>query len=190
MDALTTAAHGAGLRVHLDGARIFNAQAALATPAARIAHDCDTVSFCFSKGLGCPVGSVICGSEATIAEARGRRKMLGGGMRQVGILAAAGLFALEQNVERLADDHSNAKRLAAGLRGLDAFAPNEPQTNIVVVDVLRGTVEGWLAGLRDAGVLAVAFGPRRLRMVTHLDVESSDIDEALIRIERAAVATA
>ena len=186
MDSLTAAAHGAALRVHLDGARLFNAQAALGAPAARIARDCDTVSFCFSKGLGCPVGSVICGSEEIIAEARRHRKMLGGGMRQVGILAAAGLYALEHNVERLAEDHANAKRLAAGLRRFEAFAPNEPQTNIVVVDVLRGTVDGWLAALREAGVLAVAFGPRRLRMVTHLDVETSEIDEVLARVERAA----
>ncbi len=186
MDALTAAAHGAGLRVHLDGARVFNAQAAIGVPAARIARDCDTVSFCFSKGLGCPVGSVVCGSSDTVAEARRHRKMLGGGMRQVGILAAAGLYALEHNAGRLGEDHANANRLAAGLRQFEAFVPNEPQTNIVVVDVVRGTVDGWLAALREAGVLAVAFGPRRLRMVTHLDVTTSDVDEALARIARTA----
>lgn len=185
MDGLTAAARTSGLRVHLDGARIFNAAVALGTPAARIARDCDSVSFCFSKGLGCPVGSVICGTREFVAEARRNRKMLGGGMRQVGVLGAAGLFALEWNVERLADDHANARDLAAGLRKLGPFAPNEPQTNIVVVDLLEGTVDRWLSALSDAGVLAVGFGPARLRMVTHLDVDAAAIREALQRVERA-----
>jgi threonine aldolase len=185
MDALTALAHSHGMAVHLDGARIFNAQAALRTPAARIARDCDSVSFCFSKGLGCPVGSVLCGSKDFIAEARRNRKMLGGGMRQVGILAAAGIYALENNVERMAEDNANARRLAAGLARFEAFAPNDPQTNIVVADVTRGELDDWLAAFRDVGVLAVAFGPQRMRMVTHLDVSPADIEEALTRIERA-----
>lgn len=190
MDALTGVAHEHGLAVHLDGARIFNAQAALGVPAARIARDCESVSFCFSKGLGCPVGSVLCGSEAFITEARRHRKMLGGGMRQVGILAAAGLYALEHNVDRLAEDHANARRLADGLREFDAFAPNEPQTNIVVADVLRGDLDDWLAAFRDAGVLAVGFGAQRMRLVTHLDISTADVDEALARIKRSIGAVA
>ena len=184
MDTLTGIARQHGVAVHLDGARIFNAQAALGVPAARIARDCDSVSFCFSKGLGCPVGSVLTGSTAFITEARRNRKMLGGGMRQVGILAAAGLYALEHNVDRLAEDHANAKRLAAGLSRIGPFVPNEPQSNIVVADVASGDLESWLRAFREAGVLAVAFGPQRMRMVTHLDVSTADIDEALRRIER------
>ena len=186
MDALTALAHRNGLRVHLDGARVFNAQAALGVPAARIARDADTVSFCFSKGLGCPVGSVLCGPRDFIQQARRNRKVLGGGMRQAGILAAAAIYALENNVERLPEDHANARRLADGLRAFDAFRPNQPQSNIVTADITRGTLDGWLAAFRDAGVLAVAFGPQRMRLVTHLNITSAAIDEALRRIARVA----
>ncbi len=188
MDALTATAHRAGMRVHLDGARIFNAQAALGVPAARIARDCDSVSFCLSKGLGCPVGSLLCGPRDYIAGARRNRKMLGGGMRQAGILAAAGLYALDHHIERMADDHMNARRLAEGLRPHEAFVPNRPQTNIVVIDVARGTVGGWLQAFRAAGVLAVPFGPTRIRMVTHIDVTAGDIEDAIGRINAAVAA--
>ena len=188
MDHLAGIAHGAGMKVHLDGARIFNAQAALGEPAARIARDCDSVSFCLSKGLGCPVGSLLCGSRDFIDEARRHRKMLGGGMRQVGILAGAGLFAFEHNITRLAEDHANARKLADGLRRFEAFAPNSPQTNIVVADVVRGSVGGWLAAFEREGLLAVAFGPKRMRMVTHLNISSADIDEELTLIGRAVTA--
>ena len=188
MDELTRVAHAARMNVHLDGARIFNAQAALGESAARIARDCDSVSFCLSKGLGCPVGSLLCGSRDFVAEARRHRKMLGGGMRQVGILAAAGVFALEHNVQRLGDDHANATRLAAGLAGFDAFVPNSPQTNIVVADVVQGSLAGWLRAFHDEGLLAVAFGPSRMRMVTHINVSAGEIDEALGRIGRAVAA--
>lgn len=190
MDELTELAHTNRMKVHLDGARIFNAQAALGDSAARIARDCDSVSFCLSKGLGCPVGSLLCGSRDFIAEARRHRKMLGGGMRQVGILAAAGLFALEHNVDRMADDHANAKKLAADLARFEAFVPNSPQTNIVVADVVRGTLGGWLAAFQEEGLLAVSLGPTRMRMVTHINVSSADIDEALVRIGRAVAAVA
>ena len=186
MDELTGLAHRHRLAVHLDGARLFNAQVALGAPAARIARDCDSVSFCFSKGLGCPVGSVLCGSREFVAEARRNRKMLGGGMRQVGILAAAGMYALEHNVDRLAEDHVNARQLAQGLSKTGAFAPIEPQSNIVVADVVRGEVDVWLRRLAEHGVLAVGFGPQRLRMVTHLDVSAADVEEAVSRIERIA----
>jgi len=190
MDALTSLAHGHGMQVHLDGARIFNAAAALEVPAARIARDCDTVSFCLSKGLGCPVGSLICGPEEFIREARRNRKMLGGGMRQVGILAAAGLYAFDHNIARLADDHANARRLAAGLAHFDVFEPNVPQTNIVVANVRRGTLDGWLNAFRERGLLAVPFGRGRMRMVTHLNITQDDIDEALRRVRDAVEAVA
>jgi threonine aldolase len=186
MDALTGLAHAHGMAVHLDGARIFNAQAALGEPAARIARDCESVSFCFSKGLGCPVGSVLCGPKEFVAEARRHRKMLGGGMRQAGVLAAAAIYALEHNIDRLSEDHANAARLADGLRRFDAFVSNRPQTNIVVADVVRGDLDVWLTAFREAGLLAVAFGPQRMRMVTHIDVSSADIEEAIARIERTA----
>jgi threonine aldolase len=182
--ALAAVAHAAELRVHLDGARIFNAQVALETPARLIAAPVDSVSFCLSKGLGCPVGSLLCGSRDFIAEARRNRKMLGGGMRQSGILAAAGLWALEQNVRRLADDHANAAALAAGLGRLPGLTVVPPQSNIVMVDFSAGDAPAWQARLAEAGVLATLMGPARLRFVTHLDVSTADVREALGRIER------
>lgn len=188
MDALAGIARRRGLHVHLDGARIFNAAVALGVPAARIARDVDSVSFCLSKGLGCPVGSLVCGSRDFIAEARRNRKMLGGGMRQAGILAAAGIYALEHNVDRLADDHENARKLAAGLARYDAFVPNEPQTNIVVIYIVRGKLDAWLDAFAAEGVLAVAFGHQRMRMVTHINISAVDVAEALGRIDRAVAA--
>jgi threonine aldolase len=173
-----------GLAVHLDGARIFNAAAALGVTAAELAAPCDSISFCFSKGLGAPVGSVLCGKREFIDRARRFRKLLGGGMRQAGVLAAAALYALDNHIERLPEDHTNARRLAEGLAALGPFRPILPQTNIVVVDVLEGRVDDWLAAFAAEGVLAVAFGPGRFRMVTHLDVRSADVDEALTRITR------
>lgn len=110
--------------------------------------------------------------------------MLGGGMRQVGILAAAGLYALEHNVNRLAEDHENARALADGLRELGPFRPNTPETNIVVADVVQGRLNDWLAAFEREGVLAVAFGPQRMRLVTHINITRTDIDEALARIQR------
>ena len=184
MDAMTTAARERGVAVHLDGARVFNAAAALHVSASRIARDCDSVSFCLSKGLGCPIGSVLCGNSEFIERARRNRKMLGGGMRQVGILAAAGLYALEHNVNRLAEDHENARALADGLRELGPFRPNTPETNIVVADVVQGRLNDWLAAFEREGVLAVAFGPQRMRLVTHINITRTDIDEALARIQR------
>ncbi len=190
IDGLADLAHEHGLAVHLDGARVFNAAAALGVPAARIARNCDSVSFCLSKGLGCPIGSLVCGSGDFIERARRNRKMVGGGMRQAGIVAAAGLYAFEHNVERMGEDHANARRLAEGLRELEVFRPNHPKSNIVVADVLRGELNAWLAAFREAGVLAVPFGPQRMRLVTHINIASEDIDEALARIARAAEAVA
>jgi threonine aldolase len=190
MDEMTSVAREHGMKVHLDGARVFNAAAALNVPVSRIARDCDSVSFCLSKGLGCPVGSVICGSRDFIDRARRNRKMLGGGMRQAGIIAAAGLYAFEHNIGRISEDHANARLLADGLRELGPFRPNTPETNIVVADVVRGELNHWLAAFQAEGVLAVAFGPQRMRMVTHLNVSRFDVDEALARIQRAVGAMA
>ncbi|MFN8602457.1 MAG: GntG family PLP-dependent aldolase [Candidatus Binatia bacterium] len=171
-----------GLRLHLDGARLFNAEVASGIPAARWAEPFDTVSFCFSKGLGAPVGSVVCGSAATVDRLHRVRKMLGGGMRQAGILAAAALHALEHNVARLADDHANAARLARGLVELGLGVDPLPETNIV----LFGAPDrpDFAARLRESGVLVNSVSPGRFRAVTHLDVSSEDVDEALSRIRR------
>lgn len=183
MDELSAVAHAGGLAVHLDGARIFNAQVALGTPAARLAAGADSVSFCLSKGLGCPVGSLLCGPRDYIALARRNRKLLGGGMRQAGILAAAGLYALDHHVDRLAEDHANAQLLADGLARIGPFRPIPPRTNIVVVHTSGPPAEEWVRRFEAAGLLAVPFGAGKLRMVTHLDISSDDIREALRRIE-------
>ncbi|GIW12855.1 MAG: threonine aldolase [Tepidiforma sp.] len=179
---LADLAHASGVAVHLDGARIFNAAVALGVSVAELVAPCDSVSFCFSKGLGAPVGSVLCGSVEFISRARRFRKLLGGGMRQAGVLAAAALFALDHHVGRLADDHANAARLAAGLAAMGPFEPVPPQSNIVVVRATRGDVDWWLNEFARLGVLAVPFGRETFRMVTHLDVSTADIDEALARI--------
>jgi len=184
MRELIDTGHAHNLRVHVDGARIFNAEAALGTPAAEITRGADSVTFCLSKGLGCPVGSVICGSLEFIALARANRRVLGGGMRQAGVLAAAGIYALDHNVDRLADDHVNAARLAEGLGSFEVFSPESPQTNILAVGLRAGTSASWGKALREAGVLCTAFGPKRLRFVTHVNITADDIEEALRRIER------
>ena len=163
--------HGLGL--HLDGARLWNAHVASGVPLAELAAGFDTVSVCLSKGLGAPVGSVLVSSAERIAEARVWRKRYGGGMRQVGILAAAGRYALAHNLARLADDHARARRLAAAL-GAD---PATVETNIVVLDVpAAGAVA---AKAREEGVLVSALGPRMLRLVTHLDIDDDGIDRAI-----------
>jgi threonine aldolase len=174
-----------GLRRHLDGARVFNAAVALGVPVADICAHFDTVSLCLSKGLGCPVGSVLVGDAGTISAARRWRKMVGGGMRQAGILAAAGIHALEHHVDRLADDHARAARVGAALAELRAFklqAP--PQTNMVMLDAAMdiAPLQAFLAerGIRIAGP----------RWVFHLDVSDADIDQLLAacRAYNAAVA--
>ena len=185
MDALGELAHSRGMSVHLDGARIFNAAAALDVPVSRIAQEADSVSFCLSKGLGCPVGSLLCGSADFIIQARRNRKMLGGGMRQAGIIAAAGIYALDHHVERLGEDNVNAKTIAAALGSHSAFEPNDPESNIIVADVLEGDVSSWLQRFSDAGVLAVPFGAARFRMVTHLNISADDAKSAVKRIHRA-----
>ncbi len=183
--AQTTAlARGHGLAVHLDGARLFNAAAAsvqsgetVAAAARRITSHFDSVSVCFSKGLGAPVGSALCGSKEFIARAHRVRKMTGGGMRQTGLLAAAASHALEHHLERLADDHALAQRLALGLQGIAGLQVRSAQTNIVFVDVADGQATHLLAFLKARGVLAT--GLIGLRFVTHLDVDAAGIDRAV-----------
>ncbi len=177
IEAATALARSRGLATHLDGARLFNAAVASGLPAREIARHFDSVSVCFSKGLGTPAGSALCGSRALIASAHRWRKMAGGGMRQSGVLAAAALHALDHHVQRLADDHANARRLADGLRGLPGVSVTPPQTNIVFVDLAPEKATGAVERLRQRGVLAT--GLYRLRLVTHLDVSAGDIDRAI-----------
>jgi len=179
LERVASAAKALGLRMHMDGARLFNAEAATGIPAARWAEPFDTVSFCLSKGLGAPVGSLVAGSRALIERAHRFRKQQGGGMRQAGILAAAGIFALEQNRKRLADDHANARRLAAGLAEIPGIrVPAAPESNIVMFE--RAGAAAWSAALRARGVLANPVASDALRAVTHLDVTAADIDAALV----------
>ena len=187
--AMVAAARAAGLAVHLDGARLFNAAVALEVPAAELAADVDSVTFCLSKGLSCPVGSVVCGSREFIAEATRWRKMLGAGMRQVGVLAAAGLVALDTMIERLAEDHANARVLAHGLARFDAIdlEPDLIQTNIVRFEVAPGRGNEIAAELRRAGVL-INPGTSELRMVTHYGITAQDVT-ATLEAMRAALAT-
>ncbi len=171
MEAATALARRHGLACHLDGARIFNAATALNTPVTTLARSFDTVSVCLSKGLGAPVGSVLVGSAPLIAKARRTRKMLGGGLRQVGILAAAGLYALEHNVERLADDHANAKFLAQGLASFEQLKVTMPDTNIVFVEVDSKIAADFSAYLAARGIgITSSYGATKQRWVTHLDV--------------------
>jgi len=169
-----------GLAVHLDGARIFNAAVASGVPVASWTEHVDSVTFCLSKGLGAPIGSVLCGSTEFIARAHRARKQMGGGMRQAGIIAAAGLYALEHHVERLADDHANARRLATGLQDLGFNVDPFPETNIVIFEVERA--EEFEKELLTRGVLTLALTRNLMRVVTHMDVSGADVDEALAHI--------
>ena len=179
--AASDAAHDMGLRVHLDGARIFNAAVALGVDASEIADCADTVSFCLSKGLACPVGSVFCGSEQDVEEARRWRKRLGGGMRQVGVLAAAGLIALDKMVDRLAEDHRNARTLAEGLAELPGVRCDlsRVQTNLVYIDLERIPAGAFVDECNRRGLLGDSTGPRRIRFVTHYGIDAEDIQSAL-----------
>ncbi|MGO4256342.1 threonine aldolase family protein [Marmoricola sp. RAF53] len=170
--ALRAWASDVGIAVHLDGARIWNAHVATGTPLAAYGAVADVLAVCLSKGLGAPVGSLMVGSADAVAEARVRRKRLGGGMRQVGILAAAGLHALDHHVERMAEDHEHA-RLIAEACGVD---PANVPTNIVVIDV--GSAPDFVAAAADHGIRVGAVGPRRVRLLTHLDVTREDAETA------------
>ena len=178
---VAAAAREKGLAVHVDGARIFNAEVATGTPASAWAQLADTLTFCLSKGLGAPVGSLVCGSREQIRLVHRARKLLGGAMRQAGILAAAGIHALEHHVARLADDHENARALAAGLARLGFDVDPPPETNMVCFAV-RDT-RAFLAATRARGLLINPVQEGRFRAVTHLDVSRADIEEALGRIE-------
>jgi threonine aldolase len=191
VEQATALAQRKGLSRHLDGARLFNAAVAQAAgrdakaEARRIAQCFDSVSVCFSKGLGAPVGSALCGSRDFIARARRVRKMAGGAMRQAGVLAAAASYALEHHVDRLAEDHALAQRLASGLAGIAGLAVEAPQTNIVFVDLVgeaRQRSEGLLRHLAEHGVLAT--GLYRLRFATHLDVDAEGVDRAIAAIRQ------
>lgn len=177
---MADAARERGLRVHMDGARIFNAAVALETPVSALTEDVDTVGFCLSKGLSCPIGSVLCGDKEFIDEANRWRKILGGGMRQVGVVAAAGIVALDTMVDRMADDHSNARRLAIGLAEVKGIRlnPENIQTNIVRFGVPSGK-GGEIAERLKAEGVHINGGGSELRMVTHYGVDSEDIDFTL-----------
>jgi len=164
-----------GLATHLDGARVFNAAVALGLPARALVEGFDSVSVCLSKGLGTPAGTVLVGGKAFIGRAKRARKMLGGAMRQAGVLAAAGLYALEHNVERLAEDHANAERLAGGLAALGLTV--QQHTNMVFLTPPAGRAAGLVERLHAQGVLALPGA--RMRLVTHLDVSRADVDRAL-----------
>ncbi len=176
--ALVIAAKAAKLVVHLDGARLWHAAAALSAPLSALSEGVDTVQVCLSKGLGAPMGSLLCGSKPALAEARRLRKMLGGGIRQGGVMGAAGLVALDY-LPRIAEDHAKTRRLAEGLRGFGLAAP-VPETNILLVPVPDAAVA--LAALDSAGVRALPVGSA-IRFIPHRDVAMADIEEALRRIE-------
>jgi threonine aldolase len=187
MQAVRALAERRGLKVHLDGARLFNASVASKTPVASYAEQVDLLTFCFSKGLGCPAGSMVVGSRDAIGRARRIRKALGGGMRQVGILAAAADFALDHLVERLAEDHARARRLAqafAALPGCKVDAATV-ETNVLFVERPQGDAPALERRLLEQDVLALALAPDRLRFVTHRDVADRDVERALAAMERA-----
>ena len=180
-EAAKAVADERGLRMHLDGARIFNAAIASGEAAADIVAPFDSVSVCLSKGLGAPVGSVLLGDEDFVKEGKRWRKMLGGGMRQSGVLAAAGIHALENNVERLAEDHANATRLAEGLSAIVGLEVDPVQTNMVFVTVPDNKVAGLIAHLKTNGILCVGYAGEKMRLVTHLDVDREAIEIAVER---------
>lgn len=173
-------ARARGLAVHLDGARLWNVHVATGHPLADLCAPCETVSVCFSKGLGAPVGSCLAGPAAVVTRAHRLRKRLGGGMRQAGLLAGACLHALEHHLARLTEDHAHARRLADGLTNPLLSVNHLVETNIVMVDVAPpGTADGLLAHLRSQDILALSLGPGRIRLITHLDVQAADIETAL-----------
>jgi threonine aldolase len=179
--AASATAHAQGIRVHLDGARIFNAAVALGVDVAEIAAPADTVTFCISKGLGCPAGSLFCGSQESVDHARRWRKRLGGAMRQTGVLAAAGLVALDTMIDRLAEDHANARTLAEGLAELPGVTCDlsRVQTNLVYFDVAKMTGPEFQDSCRRRGLLGEATDRQRVRFVTHNGITATDIQSAL-----------
>lgn len=180
ISSIADVAHDNGLGLHIDGARIFNAAVALEAPVAELTREADSITFCLSKGLSCPVGSVIVGSADYIQEARRWRKMVGGGMRQVGVLAAAGIVALDSMVDRLAEDHANARKLAEGLAEVEGISidPDALPTNLVFFEVEREDRDDLHAQLVERGIKG-GGGGRRWRYVTHYGITESDIDYTL-----------
>jgi threonine aldolase len=179
-------AHDHGLKVHLDGARIFNAAVALGVPVVELTKGADSVGFCLSKGLSAPVGSLLCGNKEFIERARKKRKMLGGGMRQVGVIAAAGIVALETMIDRLAEDHANARKLAEGLRQIKSITITQEKvpTNIVMFDLAPSLpVDRFITKLASAGIKFTGRGGSSFRAVTNRMVNAADIDYALTQIE-------
>ncbi|MFH2049828.1 MAG: GntG family PLP-dependent aldolase [bacterium] len=175
-----------GLKLHLDGARIWNVHVATGMSLPELTRPFDSVSVCLSKGLGAPIGSMILGSEEFIQKALRERKLFGGGMRQVGIIAAAGIYAVKNNIESLKNDHKNARLLAEGLSKIEMFEIDlsRVETNIILIDIVGGeTADSVLERMKEVNVWAVSFGRKRIRMVTHLDVSRSDCEEALDRIK-------
>jgi threonine aldolase len=189
--AVSRVAHEAGIPVHIDGARIFNAAVALETTPDILAREADSVSFCLSKGLSAPVGSLVCGSGDFVMRARKARKMVGGGMRQAGIIAAAGIVAIEEMVDRLADDHANARALAEGIATIPGIKidPATVQTNIVIFELEGIERTALQQAMRERGVLSTGVPPK-VRLVTHYGIERTDIDEALERMREAVASLA
>ena len=188
--AIAEVAHEAGCSVHIDGARLFNAAVAGGRPTAELVAPADSVSICLSKGLGAPVGSLVAGSRSFIEEAFRWRKMFGGGMRQAGLLAAAGLYALEHHVERLADDHARARRLAEAIDALPGFSVDLDgvETNMVYIDVAAelGPASGLMDRLGEEGIGIFDVAPQVLRAVTHLDVDDAALEAAIAAFARVA----
>jgi threonine aldolase len=184
IDEICAAAHEHGCAVHMDGARLFNAVIATGTDAARMVKDCDSISICLSKGLGAPVGSVLVGSSEFITAAHRWRKMFGGGMRQAGVLAAAGLYALENNIERLAKDHARARRLAKAVDAMSGFSVDldSVQTNMVYVTT-DNPADDVVEALAAHGVDLFALSPNSLRVVIHLHITDDDIGRAIAAFE-------
>ena len=190
IDAASEAAHELDVPVHMDGARLFNACVATDTEPTAMTDNVDSVMFCLSKGLGAPVGSMLAGSASFIEAARRTRKLFGGGMRQAGMVAAPGLIALE-NIDRLAEDHANASRLAEGLRSVSGLSVPEPETNLVMVECADAglTGEAFAEAAAEQDVAFSAFDETTCRLCTHLDVDSDDVDEAVERIRTAVEST-
>jgi threonine aldolase len=189
LDAVVDCCRELGLRLHLDGARLFNAAVALGVPASRISERADTVTICLSKGLGCPLGAVVAGSSELMLRARRFKHMFGGAMRQAGIVAASGVYALEHNIDRLADDHARARRLGEGLAAAGLpVDPEEVETNFVQIDLdpLGLAQPEALERVHQAGVgISATIVPTRLRAVTHLDVTDEDIEQAIEIVPKA-----
>jgi len=198
LDAAAQLAHSHGMAVHLDGARLFNASVALGIPAAQVTRGMDSVMICLSKGLGAPVGSVVCGTRSFIDRALRVRKVLGGGMRQAGIIAAAGVYALERNIDRLKEDHANAARLAEGIDSIPGLSCTSHDGSKMLTNLVYFAVDGAAVGdrslnadvlslrLRERGVLANSLGSSsQMRMVTHIGISSADIEQAIAALRSA-----